>query len=332
MDERLFTRLAALLDTQPVVLASVTATRGAVPRRAGARMLVTADATEFSVGGGMAESRVVEAARELLRGCRPSHSDSGPSSVSERASARDDSASMAAATGGVTVGGAEDPTLSATMSIDLTGRAGSAGVCGGSMSIALKRWDPEDRARAIELSTTLQSGRIATLHAIDAGAGADATLHPDERLLIVGGGHCALALYELARHLEFDIWVHDERADCFDQARFASATILAGPAALLARALETPRPVYAVLLNREYRADVEALEVLCARPPALVTMMGSRKRIDEVRAALPGHDAALARVVAPTGIEIGAETPHEIAVSILAQLVAFRRAGGTELA
>ena len=51
MDERLFTRLASLLDTQPVVLASVTATRGAVPRKAGARMLVTADATEFSVGG-----------------------------------------------------------------------------------------------------------------------------------------------------------------------------------------------------------------------------------------------------------------------------------------
>ena len=295
MDERLFTRLAALLDTQPVVLASVTATRGAVPRKAGARMLVTPDASEFSVGGGAAESRVIDAARALL--------------------------AHGAAAGRAT-----------SVAIDLTGKAGSAGVCGGTMAVALKRLDPSDRMRAVELATTLQSGRGATLRAPDAGADADATLRPDERLLIVGGGHCALALYELARHLELDIWVHDERPDCFDQARFASATILSGPPAELARALDTPRPVYAVLLNREYRADVDALEVLCMRPPALTTMMGSRKRIDEVRAALPHHDAAIARVVAPTGLEIGAETPHEIAVSILAQLVAFRRAGGTELA
>ena len=55
-------------------------------------------------------------------------------------------------------------------------------------------------------------------------------------------------------------------------------------------------------------------------------MMGSRKRIAEVLAALPEHARALQAIKAPVGIDIDAQTPHEIAVSILAQLVQARRA------
>jgi len=287
LDERLFTRLASLVETQPVVLASIVATRGAVPRRAGARMLVTREATELSVGGGLLESRVVDAARELLAN--------------------------------------PDATVTA-LSIDLTGRAGSAGVCGGTVSLALRRWHGDgDCARARELARTLQTGQRAVLAAHESGHDVAATLVPDERLLIVGAGHCAHALYELARHLEYEIVVYDRRQECFAEAQFASAIRLVGPPSELARALDTPREVHAVLLNRDFASDIAALEVLCTRPPALMTMMGSRKRIAEVTAALPHHAAALERLVAPCGIEIDAETPHEIAVSILAQLVAFRR-------
>ena len=288
MDERLFTRLDALLEHREVVLASVLESRGAVPRRPGSRMLVTAEDAEFSVGGGLLEARVVEAARAML------------------------------ASGGA----------SQRLPIDLTGRPGAAGVCGGVMEVGLRAWRASDRERAHALATALQSGRDAQIEPHEAASDAPAELRPDERLLIVGGGHCALALYELARHLEFEIWVHDARRECFDGARFASATRLSGAADALARALDTPREVFAVLLNREYVADVAALDVLCAQPPALMTMMGSRKRIAEVVAALPHHAAALGRLVAPVGVEIDAETPHEIAVSILAQLVAFRRSRG----
>ena len=55
-------------------------------------------------------------------------------------------------------------------------------------------------------------------------------------------------------------------------------------------------------------------------------MMGSVRRIAEVRAALPEFVSALEHLQAPVGMEIGAETPHEIAVSILARLIADRRA------
>lgn len=287
MDELLFARLAALLERGPVVLASVLATRGATPRKRGARMLVTTDTDELSVGGGLAEARVVTAARMLL--------------------AR---------------GGERD-----TSRVDLAGGLDSAGICGGTMDVALRRWDgAADRALAAHLAAALRTGESPSLEARMLGVdGEPEALLANERLLLVGGGHCALALHELARPLGFDTWVHDERADCFADGRFAGATTLCGAPELLASALDTPRRVCAVLLNREFAADVAALAVLARRPPAFTGMMGSRRRIEHVRTALGERGAALT-IEAPVGIELGAQTPHEIAISILARLVAWRHA------
>jgi len=277
MDERLYARLAAWLETQAVVVACVRETRGATPRERGSRMLIGADATEFSVGGGMAEARVIAAAHELL-------AQQGDSTE---------------------------------VFIDLSGREGSAGICGGTMRIALRRWNGgADRQRARDIASALAQGKIV---------GLDEPLYPNARLLIVGAGHCALALHEMAQPLEFDVWVHDERESCFSGTQFAGAKHLCGGAELLDAALHSERDVYAVLLNRQFMADVAALDVLCRKPPVFLGMMGSRKRINEVLAALPQHAAMLQNLHAPIGIEIEAQTPHEIAISILAQLIQQRR-------
>lgn len=286
MDERLFARLAALLAAGPVVVASVLDTRGATPRKGGSRMLVADARTEFSVGGGLAEARVIAAAQALLA----------------------------------------DPSAPCAVAIDLTGRPGAAGVCGGTMRIALKRWDgAADRARAQALAAALRGGQRVTASAADFGSDADTLLEPDPRLLIVGGGHCGQALYELARPLDFDLVVYDTRAEFRTPQAYPDALRLGADAADLPRALDTGRAVYAVLLNRDYAADVAALRVLCARPPAFLGMMGSSKRIAEVRAALPEYATVLASLHAPIGLDIEAQTPHEIAISILAQLIRFRR-------
>lgn len=287
MSERLHTHLARRLASEPVVVATILATRGATPRKRGTRMLVTATDTESTIGGGELEARVIAAARALL--------------------ASSDTA--------------------AELPIELNGQPGAAGICGGSMRIALRRWrGAEDRARAQAIAAALRAGEAVTLDAGDLGA-ADAsdTVHPDIRLLIVGGGHCALALHDLARHLDFDLWVYAREAGDASQAAFAAATCLGGDPQQLALALDTPRTVYAVLLNRDYAADVAALAVLCRKPPAFLGMMGSRRRIAEVRAALPTHAQVLESLQAPVGLDIEAQSPHEIAVSILAQLIAFRR-------
>lgn len=295
MNERLFARLHARLAMEPVVLASVLETRGATPRKGGSRMLIGAGGSDGSVGGGMAEAQVIATAAALLQ-------DAGRSAIVE---------------------------------IDLTGRQGAAGICGGHMRIGLRRWHgDDDRLRVGTIAETLAAGNSVTLECDDLGGCepqtiepqmiAPQTIRPDPRLLIVGAGHCGLALHDIANALDFDVWVHDERAD--ELAKFDRATRLAGPVDLLAGALDTSREVFAVLLNRDFRCDIAALRELCRRPPRYIGMMGSARRIAEVRAALPEHAAALAALRAPVGIDIGAQTPHEIAISILAELIRLRYA------
>lgn len=282
-DERLFAQLAASLDHETVVLASVLSTRGATPRKRGARMLIAADQCAFSVGGGLAEARVIAAARALL------HSGQQQS----------------------------------TVAIDLSGGVDAAGVCGGEMTLGLRRWQGEaDALRAHCIADTLADGRCIALTADDLGHD-DATdlAHPNPRLLIVGGGHCGIAVYQMARFLDFDLWLFDDRPESAASAPLADATVLHGDFPQIDKALHSERELHAVLLNRDYHADIATLRVLAKRPPAFISMMGSQRRIQQVRDALPELSNVLSHLTAPVGLAIGAQTPHEIAVSILAQVI-----------
>lgn len=281
MDERLFAQLAARLAGEAVVVASVVETVGATPRKRGARMLVGADWTAFSIGGGLAEARTTAAARTLL-----GHADT-----------------------------------TAVLVIDLGGGPDAAGVCGGRMQLKLRRWaGADDRLRALQAAAELAAGRRVALPE-DYGS---LPLLPDPRLLVIGAGHCGAALCAAARLLDFDLAVFDTRADFLADPAFAGLATYGGDVSGLAAALATPREVYAVLLNRDFAADISCLRELCRKPPAFIGMMGSRRRIRQVVEALPEQAAMLADLRAPVGLDIAAETPAEIAISILAQLIRER--------
>ena len=287
MDERLFSTLARWLSDRAVVVASISSTHGATPRKRASRMLISADALEGSVGGGLAEARVIAKAREML-------------------AAEVDNEVLA---------------------IDLGGGIGSAGICGGRMHMVMRRWsNASQRQRAERIALDLSQGRRVLLDADTLGGGVETQQAiPDVRLLIVGAGHCAAALSELAHRLDFDIHVFDSRAESLMSPSFAHATVHGGEAPDLAQAIDCERDVQAVLLNRNFEADVAALRILGQKPPRFLGMLGSHRRIAEVRRALPDLQDALCDLVAPIGIDIGAETPHEIAISILAQLIEYRR-------
>ncbi|MDZ4813018.1 MAG: XdhC/CoxI family protein [Pseudomonadota bacterium] len=282
MDERLFHQLGQWLGSEPVVLATVIATRGATPRKGGSRMLIAATRSAASVGGGLAESRVIDAARALL----------------ERNGDIDQ------------------------LRIDLSGQPGAAGVCGGSMQIALRRWSgAADRDRAQRIAAALAEGQRVALPASAEGASREESLVPNPRLLIVGAGHCAAALCDLAQFLDYDLWVYDERPGCFDSDSFVAVHRVDGAVVTLRQAFDTQRRMLVVLLNRDFASDVATLRAIAGLPSHFLGMMGSQKRINQVLAALPDQPELASRLHAPVGIDIHAQTPHEIAVSILAQLI-----------
>lgn len=157
---------------------------------------------------------------------------------------------------------------------------------------------------------------------------------PLDHLLVVGAGHIGVPLAELGAKLGFDVTVLDDRAEFADTTRFApglrvlrcdfSADPFAG--------VRVDAQTYVALVTRGHAWDFDCLRLLLARAvqPRYIGMIGSRRR---VRAAFTSLlDAGVPRerleaLHAPIGLDIGAETPVEIAVSIAAELIQVRRGG-----
>lgn len=155
---------------------------------------------------------------------------------------------------------------------------------------------------------------------------------PRCRLLIVGGGHVGQAVGNWASDLDFDVWVVDDRAEYVDRGRFPRAErLVCGPIGAALRDLEITPDTYVLIVTRGHNHDEEALLHTVDRGARYVGMIGSRRKIRlifddlEVEGISP---AALAQVFAPVGIDIGSQTVPEIAISILAELVAHRNRGG----
>lgn len=148
------------------------------------------------------------------------------------------------------------------------------------------------------------------------------------RLIIVGGGHVGLAVARLAKALDFDIWVIDDRADYVSEDRFPMASRrLHGDMDDVLPQLPVSPSTYALIITRGHRHDQTALYHLVGRPMRYLGMIGSRRKIrlifENLRELGCGEED-LARVYAPLGLSIGSRTVDEIAVSICAELVAHR--------
>jgi xanthine dehydrogenase accessory factor len=174
---------------------------------------------------------------------------------------------------------------------------------------------------------------------------------PRVTLLVVGGGHVGQAVARLAAEVDFDVWVMDDRASYASRERFPAAQRLlvgdiGGTLKELARASITPS-TYAIIVTRGHAHDEEALYHLApltlpSPPPdggegrvrgiGYVGMIGSKRKIkliyeDLLARGVPGE--ALERVHAPLGFHIGSQTVPEIAISIVAELIAVRNLGRT---
>lgn len=155
-------------------------------------------------------------------------------------------------------------------------------------------------------------------------------------LVICGGGHISRALGSMAKMLGYQIWVLDDREEfanreCFPQVDRVCCIAFAEAF----EKLDFPESAWYVIVTRGHQHDYECLKNILKRKSSYVGMIGSRKKVKDTFGKLKEEgftDEQIRRVHAPIGLPIGANTPEEIAVSILAEMVQERaKLGCTEL-
>jgi len=156
-----------------------------------------------------------------------------------------------------------------------------------------------------------------------------------QRLVIAGAGHIAQPLAVLGSTLGFHVTVIDDRASFANRERFPTADeIVVRPFAAAIEALVLDRHCYLVSVTRGHSFDEEVVRTALAHSKgAFIGMIGSRRRVKATldRIAETGiSQELLDQVHAPLGMDIGAETPEEIAVSIVAEIVRERRSGARD--
>lgn len=248
--------LEALARHDRVAVATVVNAEGSTPRSKGAKMVVTPDGShQFSVGGGLFESIVIEDARQAI---------------------------------------VNGQSLLKKYSFNEEGQYAIGAVCGGIAEVLIE------------------------------------VIENQADLLIIGGGHVGQALAKAASLLDFRITVVDDRAD------FSTALDL-GPGIKTMHTSPdfsdipaTGPNAFICIVSKGYASDELALRQVIRRPSKYIGMIGSRKKINRVYDNMEkdGFERTLfEKVHAPIGIEIFSDTPEEIAVSILAQMIQVKNRG-----
>lgn len=300
-------------------MATVARARGSTPVPAGTKMLVGAEARLIgSVGGGCVEADVIAAALRAQQSRQPA-------------------------------------LITHHLNADLAGDLGLS--CGGTVDIFVEPLLADDAyLEVLESAAEAESGLVRTALDWSQGplktfaqllAGAStappATITRDNRfveerltlpprVLVFGAGHVGAAIAHAAAAAGFRVAIIDDRPEYADPARFGDGIDVraADLEEALARYPLQPRDAV-VIATRGHRNDALILERVAQSPAGYVGLLGSRRKKAVVTKGLTAAGVpakALRRVRVPVGLAIGAVTPEEIAVSVVAELIAWRRGGG----
>ena len=305
------------LTQEGAVLATIAGVKGSVPREVGAKIVILGNGEIFStIGGGAGEAKVIQAAQQVL--------------ITRQKQ---------------------------WVEIDLSGVASKKveGVCGGQMRVWLEQWSGKSAIAVLEsLLETLKNGQsinLVTPFANDqspyllsenspipaAEVAFVEAIAPPPLLLIIGAGHVGEQLAKVAYSIGFQIAVQDDRSEWANSNRYAIASkIFTDPIETVLEKLKGHCDLYVALVTRGYQYDLEALEILfkyhlknqinCR----YIGMIGSQKRVHLVLQSIQTKGLSTVQfpnLYAPIGLDIGALTPEEIAVSIAAELILVRRGG-----
>lgn len=187
-----------------------------------------------------------------------------------------------------------------------------------------------ERARATLADARHRDGLVTLAEGLEAYV---EVRRPVLDLVIVGAGHIARPMARTGSDLGYRVWVLDDRPDFVTRERFPDAhQVLRADFSDPFRDVPLGPATHVLLVTRGHRYDYDCL-VRALRvdpPPAYIGMIGSRRRVRAtfvqlLEEGLPRE--RLRRIHAPVGLDIGAETPEEIAVAVAAELVKVRRGG-----
>ena len=155
-------------------------------------------------------------------------------------------------------------------------------------------------------------------------------LSADAELIMCGAGHIAIPLSDFAQRLGFRVTVIDDRSDFASPSRFPNCKVVAEDFTAALRDLHFSPATYVVVITRGHEHDADCLIEILKKKTVYVGLIGSRRRVRfvlEMLAEKGFSQTRLKEVFTPIGIPIGAESPEEIALSIVSELVCVRRKG-----
>jgi xanthine dehydrogenase accessory factor len=155
---------------------------------------------------------------------------------------------------------------------------------------------------------------------------------PPLELIVCGGGHVGQAVAKAAAPLGFKITVIDDRPEFSSREKFPDPAVrlIAGDFVEALRSLKITQASHLVIVTRGHRHDEICLREVIKKPARYIGMIGSRRRATTIREHMRREGVGaehLRRVHSPIGLDIGAITPEEIALAILAEIVLVRRGG-----
>jgi xanthine dehydrogenase accessory factor len=181
----------------------------------------------------------------------------------------------------------------------------------------------EEKSKLVSLSIPEVGGKLEVFFEV---------MPAPPKLVVVGAGHIAVPLVKIAKVLDFYVVVTDDRLAYANRERFPEADeVLVGDMAQMLKEMSITPSTYIVLITRGHKYDEPCLREIIHSQAKYIGMIGSRRRIkacfqrfrDEEKIA----EEMIDRVHAPIGLDIATETPAEIALSILAEVIKVRRGG-----
>ena len=331
------------------VLATVVGTKGSTPRKQGAKLLVYPDGNILgSVGGGCVEAEVWQEAMEVM--------SSGKSVIREFLLDDELAAESGLVCGGTmeilidAMGGKGDslPLIEEILNaLDGRKRAVLATLVRSPKSptdVGAKVLMEEDGhilQGSPEILSQENSAKEITLRALSTGEPRLVSVGGDElfievfqhmdTLLVVGGGHIAKALSSMAKLLGFRVVIVDDREEFANRHRFPEADeVIAAPIVETVKEFPISPSTFVVVATRGHKLDYEALREIVEFPAAYIGMIGSRRKVNLVYRRLAAEGVPqekLRDIHSPIGLNLGARTSEEIALSIMAEIL-MEKLGG----